>query len=257
MNYELRTFIDVKNKIMSRFIAITNYELMNEMSTETVCGLCQVRRRSHSEGKQLRIFKELKKYGLYFGLLFTVLLISCGKDDNKVDPYLENWKQQNEKAFNDLAFNPDYIELRMDGRSESIYYRVIQKGNGKRIFYNSRAEIYYKGWFVVTNEEYNILAGTVFTQKLFDDGMPFKYALIASAVDENRTYSTRSEEGWRIALQYMVEGDKWEIWIPYYLGYGEENTNIGIPGYSTLAYEIELVKAIDPDEFEWSTSSIY
>ena len=188
-------------------------------------------------------------------LLFSVLLLTSCKKDDEDDPFLEIWKQQNEKAFNDLALNTDYTKLTMPGSGASIYYRVIQKGNGKRILYNSRAEVFYKGWLVVTNEDYNIQAGTVFAQRLFDDGVPFKYALIASSVDANYTYSTRIEEGWRIALQYMVEGDKWEIWMPYYLGYGERNTDNGIPGYSTLAYEIELIKAIDPNEFEWSTSS--
>ena len=200
------------------------------------------------------IANEVKQSSVCVLLLFALLITSCEKDDKK-DPFLETWKQQNEKAFNDLAFNPAYTELRMPGAAASIYYRVIQKGEGKRVYYNSRAEVYYKGWFVVTNEDFGITAGTVFSRRLFDDGMPFKYALIASSVDNNSTYATRYEEGWRIALQYMVEGDKWEIWMPYYLGYGERNTDNGIPGYSTLAYEIELIKAIDPNEFEWSTSS--
>ena len=181
-----------------------------------------------------------------FGLLLAVsLLISCGKDD-KVDPYLENWKQQNEKAFNDLELNPDYTKLRLPGGAESIYYRVIEKGEGKRIFYNSRAETYYKGWFVVTNRDYNITAGTVFDQRLFDDGVTFKIAISSEA--ENYVYSANIIEGWQIALQYMVEGDKWEVHIPYRLGYGEEG-RYDILGYTTLAFEIELIKAFDRDEF--------
>ena len=195
--------------------------------------------------------REIIKYGCFGGLLFALLLItSCKKD--KVDPYIETWKQQNEKAFNDLAFNPDYTELRMPGSAGSIYYRVIQKGEGKRVFYNSRAEVYYKGWFVATNEDYGIKAGSLFDHHLFDDGVTFKVAISSQAVDN--TYKLVYVEGWKIALQYMVEGDKWEVWIPYRYAYGEEGTT-GILGYSTLAFEIELIKAIDPDDYDSSSGS--
>ena len=193
----------------------------------------------------------LRSYGL--ALLIVLLITSCKKDDE--NPYLEIWKQQNEKAFNDLAFNPDYTELRMSGGyATSIYYRVIQKGEGKRIYYNSRAEVYYKGWFVVTNADMNKTAGTVFDQRLFDDGVTFRLAISAQASDNNIYKQVIT--GWSIALQYMVEGDKWEIWIPYRLAYyDEKNLPAGMPGFSTLAFEIELIKAIDLDEYNLSTGS--
>ena len=198
------------------------------------------------------MMRKIIKYGCCVGLLFAALLItSCKKD--KVDPYIETWKQQNEKAFNDLAFNPDYTELRMPGSTGSIYYRVIQNGTGKRVFYNSRAEVYYKGWFVVNNSDYGKTAGTLFDHHLFDDGVTFKVAISSQAADN--TYKLVYVEGWKIALQYMVEGDKWEVWIPYRYAYGVEGNSPTIPGYSTLAFEIELIKAIDPDEYNSSTSS--
>lgn len=46
--------------------------------------------------------------------------------------------------------------------------------------------------------------------------------------------------GWIIALQQMVPGDKWEIYIPAEPGYGKMNQP-GIPGGSTLIFEIELL----------------
>jgi len=189
----------------------------------------------------------MKKYKLYIGFILTTLLITaCKKDD--IDPTAEAWKQQNEQALNDLARNPEFTALKLQGGyNVNIYYRVIQQGEGKRLYYNSRAEVYYKGWYVVTNTDKNINAGDVFDQRLFDDGMAFKLAVSPQAMDANYVYSTVID-GWGIALQNMVEGDKWEIWIPYQLGYGTADYN-NIPAYSTLAFEIEVVKAIDPDEF--------
>lgn len=46
--------------------------------------------------------------------------------------------------------------------------------------------------------------------------------------------------GWIIALQHMSPGDKWEIYIPAEQGYGKFNQP-GIPGGSTLIFEIELL----------------
>jgi peptidylprolyl isomerase/FKBP-type peptidyl-prolyl cis-trans isomerase FklB len=171
----------------------------------------------------------------YIGIALAVLLLSaCGKDD--IDLVAEAWKKQNEQAFNALANNPDYTELKSLGNNGSLYYRVIQKGEGNRLFYNSRAEVYYKGWFVATNEDYKIKAGDVFDKQQFDDGATFKvnvYDLPPIMI-----------AGWNIVLQFMVEGDKWEVWIPHSLAYAAQGSG-KIPGYTTLAFEIEVIKAID------------
>lgn len=47
-------------------------------------------------------------------------------------------------------------------------------------------------------------------------------------------------EGWIIALQQMVVGDKWELYLPTEMGYGKFSQP-GIPGGSTLIFEIELL----------------
>lgn len=47
--------------------------------------------------------------------------------------------------------------------------------------------------------------------------------------------------GWQIALTKMHAGDRFEIIIPYDLGYGKKRCD-DIPGFSTLVFELELVK---------------
>ncbi len=47
-------------------------------------------------------------------------------------------------------------------------------------------------------------------------------------------------EGWGIALRNMCIGDKWEVYIPAECGYGKFSQP-GIPGGSTLIFEIELL----------------
>lgn len=50
--------------------------------------------------------------------------------------------------------------------------------------------------------------------------------------------------GWTAALQYMREGERWMVYIPWNAAYGENTTN-GIMGYSSLTFDIILDKVID------------
>lgn len=190
------------------------------------------------------------RFGVAFLLLFAVLFISsCSDDDN--DTSDEVWKLKNEQALEEIAHNPEYTELKSLSNAGSIYYKVLKAGEagGKRPLHTSRAEVYYKGMFAVTDEEKGITKGDVFDSKLFDDGAPFRVAMSASVANSSSLngYSTVIT-GWIDALQYMVVGDKWEVWIPYQLGYGEIASG-SIPAYSVLCFEIELIKVIDRDEF--------
>lgn len=48
--------------------------------------------------------------------------------------------------------------------------------------------------------------------------------------------------GWTEAMQYMVEGDKWKLYIPYDLAYGERGSQPKIPPFTPLIFEIEIHK---------------
>ena len=52
-------------------------------------------------------------------------------------------------------------------------------------------------------------------------------------------------KGWTEALQLMHIGDKWKVYIPSELGYGERGAGADIPGGATLVFEMELL-AIKP-----------
>ncbi|MFP1682784.1 FKBP-type peptidyl-prolyl cis-trans isomerase [Alloalcanivorax sp. C16-1] len=51
--------------------------------------------------------------------------------------------------------------------------------------------------------------------------------------------------GWQQALLHMKEGDKWRIFLPPELAYGEQGRGQEVPPQSTLIYELELVEVID------------
>jgi FKBP-type peptidyl-prolyl cis-trans isomerase FklB len=48
--------------------------------------------------------------------------------------------------------------------------------------------------------------------------------------------------GWTEAMQLMTEGDKWKLYIPYDLAYGERGSPPKIPPFSPLVFEIEIHK---------------
>ncbi len=47
-------------------------------------------------------------------------------------------------------------------------------------------------------------------------------------------------DGWIVAMQQMHVGDQWELYIPAEMGYGKFSQP-GIPGGSTLIFEVELL----------------
>ena len=101
---------------------------------------------------------------------------------------------------------------------KGIYYKVLKSGNndGKHPTPRSIVTVHYTGWTI--------------NGKKFDSsraGVPVAFRL------------SELIEGWIIAMQQMCVGDKWEIYIPAELGYGKFSQP-GIPGGSTLIFEIEL-----------------
>merc|ERR1712100_668092 len=49
-------------------------------------------------------------------------------------------------------------------------------------------------------------------------------------------------KGWTEAMQLMVEGDKWEMYIPSELGYGDGGSGAKIKGGDVLIFQMEIQK---------------
>ncbi len=172
----------------------------------------------------------MKKYWyiLLMMLCCSLAFTACGDDDDPVVD--EAWKQQNDDAFEAIANNPEYKELKSLGNNGSVYYKVLKEGEGtKQVYYTSTVKVYYTGILV---------DGEVFKEYEPPYQNPATISVNGSDISQ----------GMATALQYMHVGDRWEIWIPYQLSYGATgyiaNKVMLIPGYSTLKYELEIVEIL-------------
>jgi FKBP-type peptidyl-prolyl cis-trans isomerase len=107
--------------------------------------------------------------------------------------------------------------------ASGLQYEVIKEGKGKKPMLNDSALVHYTGTF---------LNGEKFDSSV-DRGEPFSFSVNYGSVIE----------GWVEAVQLMTEGSKYRFWVPYELGYGDRFLP-GIPPYSLLVFEIELIKVI-------------
>jgi FKBP-type peptidyl-prolyl cis-trans isomerase FklB len=104
--------------------------------------------------------------------------------------------------------------------ASGLQYKVITAGTGKMPAATDKVTVHYTG---------QLIDGTVFD----------------SSVERNEPATFQVDgviEGWTEALQLMHEGDKWMLYIPFPLAYGERGAGNQIPPFATLIFEVELIK---------------
>lgn len=102
-----------------------------------------------------------------------------------------------------------------------MQYKILKEGTGKSPSAEDTVKIHYLG---------TLIDGTEFDSS-YKSGKPAEYPV------------KKFIRGWTEALQLMKEGGKWQLFIPPDLAYGERG-NRGIPGNSTLIFEVELLEIL-------------
>lgn len=106
-----------------------------------------------------------------------------------------------------------------------LQYKVLREGTGISPLATDEVEVHYTG---------RLLDGTVFD----------------SSVERGESISFKLNQviaGWTEGVQLMKEGSKYEFYIPHNLAYGERGAGGVIAPYSTLIFEVELIK-VNKDE---------
>lgn len=180
-----------------------------------------------------------------FGLLFVAssALVSCSETDGVEDPYA-NWEERNQKYIDSIAvvakaaqgtepgqwkiirsYKLPPLNLGQEGDvNDYVYCKILKAGDGVTPLFTDTVGVNYRG---------EMINGTVFDQSYTGElkpglAIPAKFALNSNLIT-----------GWPTVLQQMKVGDRWMVYIPADLGYGASTTS-GIPGYSTLIFDIDL-----------------
>ena len=103
-----------------------------------------------------------------------------------------------------------------------LQYEVLQEGTGKSPKATDTVRCHYEG---------RLLDGTVFDSS-YKRGEPADFGL-------NQVIT-----GWTEGVQLMKEGAKFRFTIPYLLAYGEQGAGASIPPFSTLIFDVELIKVL-------------
>jgi FKBP-type peptidyl-prolyl cis-trans isomerase len=100
-----------------------------------------------------------------------------------------------------------------------LQYKVITSGAGKSPQKSDKVTVNYRG---------TLIDGTEFDSS-YSRGKPATFG-VGQVIP-----------GWTEALQLMKEGDKWEIYLPAKLAYGERGAGSKIGPHSALVFEVELI----------------
>ena len=182
------------------------------------------------------------------GLLFSASLAvtSCEETEGVVDPYYK-WQERNDQYLDSIAqvakSNPDDWRVILSYKitpdlnnlqqktSDYIYCRVLKKGEGTmKPIYTDSVTTHYRGKLIPLYDGSEVVFDQSFMGELNTDvAVPVGFGVGGVIV------------GWTTALQNMVEGDRWEVYIPQGMAYGEMGSG-NIPGHSTLVFDMTLEK---------------
>ena len=117
--------------------------------------------------------------------------------------------------------------------TDYIVCKINERGDGDwSPAYTDSVRLHYRGWIMDENYPASKDNRTVFSQTYFGDFDAKTAAPMAMPV-------TATVEGFMTAIQYMVKGDDWDVYIPEQLAYGEAASD-AVPAYSTLLYRLRI-----------------
>ncbi len=103
--------------------------------------------------------------------------------------------------------------------ASGLEYKVIKSGTGASPKLDDKVKVHYHG---------TLIDGTVFDSSV-QRGEPIVFPVGAVI------------PGWVEALQLMKVGEKWQLFIPAKLAYGDQSPSPLIPANSVLIFEVELL----------------
>ena len=142
---------------------------------------------------------------------------------------LNTYFQEKQKAESQKAISEGKAFLEENAKKEGVVttksglqYEILTEGTGKQPKATDTVRCHYEG---------SLINGSVFDSS-YKRGEPAEFGL------------SQVIPGWTEGVQLMKEGAKYRFYIPYLLGYGENGAGSSIPPYSTLIFDVELIKLL-------------
>ncbi|MBQ3909602.1 MAG: FKBP-type peptidyl-prolyl cis-trans isomerase [Bacteroidaceae bacterium] len=151
--------------------------------------------------------------------------MSSREAQQMLNEYFE--KQAKEQAQQAIAEGKVFLEENarrpeVTQTKSGLQYEVLSEGSGRSPKATDTVRCHYEG---------RLLDGSVFDSS-YQRGEPADFGL-------NQVIA-----GWTEGVQLMKEGAKYRFFIPYLLAYGERGAGSSIPPYSTLVFDVELIKVL-------------
>lgn len=205
---------------------------------------------SENSAAQLRTDEQKVSYG--FGLQFGDQLRKNqfeGMDIDAVVAGIRDWFDRGESALSDEDLNPAYQAIQAKQQAKQaqqsaaqsaiadqfmtqnadrdgvtttdsgLQYEVLESGEGNTPSLDSTVVVHYHGTFI---------DGSVFDSSI-QRGEPATFGV------------TQVIPAWTEALQLMSVGDKWRVFAPPHLAYGEQGAGGVIPPNTALIFEVHLI----------------
>lgn len=142
---------------------------------------------------------------------------------------LNTYFQEKQKTESQKAISEGKAFLEENAKKEGVVttksglqYEILTEGTGKQPKATDTVRCHYEG---------SLINGSVFDSS-YKRGEPAEFGL------------NQVIPGWTEGVQLMKEGAKYRFYIPYLLGYGENGAGSSIPPYSTLIFDVELIKVL-------------
>ena len=183
--------------------------------------------------------------------MLTFLFLASCSENNEVGEY-DNWLARNQHYVDSIAalandgkdgwtkiiaYNLMTREERPDlTNNHYIYVQKLENGTGERHpEQNDSVRVHYMGRLIPSA---SYAQGNVF------DKSYSTYAFNEETdVPKLMPAANNMITGFATAVMSMVEGDRWKVVIPYYLGYNPNvNPSTIVPDYSALIFDIKLVR---------------
>lgn len=193
--------------------------------------------------------------------LMAVTIIAC--QEIKEPSEYDKWEERNQTfvdSISDLtagrvvvsAADADAMEVgtyyaietsaSTNYKLQYIYVKkLLANSEGLRPYYTDAAFVYYYGTNILGERfDGNFIGFTAIDKRTLDghENLPTQFNRPSKFFVDSSIIA-----GWKTALQYMREGERWMVFIPYQSAYGKSGSS-SILGYSMLCFDMIVDQVI-------------